>query len=81
MEGVNRKNFITTQYAKLAIGKSTRVMPFITCSTAKFTEVSDNHGVIWALLTSAAGIQRLQEYNGGSRFNTTHKTVIDIQDR
>ncbi|KAI4285637.1 MAG: hypothetical protein L6R35_004620 [Caloplaca aegaea] len=39
MEGVNRKNFITTQYAKLVIGKSTRVMPFITCSTSKFTEV------------------------------------------
>ncbi|KAL8645063.1 MAG: hypothetical protein Q9210_006919 [Variospora velana] len=39
MEGVNRKNFITTQYAKLVIGKSTRVMPFITCSTSNFTEL------------------------------------------
>ena len=39
MEGVNRKNFVTTQYAKLAIGKSTRTVPFIACSTAKFTEV------------------------------------------
>ncbi|KAL8828348.1 MAG: hypothetical protein Q9170_006641 [Blastenia crenularia] len=38
MEGVNHKNFVTTQYAKLAIGKSTRVMPFLACSTSKFTE-------------------------------------------
>lgn len=66
MEGVNRKNFITTQYAKLVIGKSTRVMPFITCSTSKFTEVSDDEGVIWTLLMLAGGIQRLQEDHGGS---------------
>ncbi|KAL8898404.1 MAG: hypothetical protein Q9207_006715 [Kuettlingeria erythrocarpa] len=42
MEGVNHKNFTTDQYLKLAIGKSTRKMPFITCSTAKFTEVEFN---------------------------------------
>ncbi|KAI4169955.1 MAG: hypothetical protein LQ343_005337 [Gyalolechia ehrenbergii] len=42
MEGVNGKNFVTTQYAKLAIGKSTRTIPFIACSTAKFTEVDFN---------------------------------------
>lgn len=41
MEGVNGKNFVTTQYAKLAIGKSTRTIPFIACSTAKFTEVCE----------------------------------------
>lgn len=44
MEGPNRKNFITTQYAKIGIGKSTRVYPFITCSNAKFTEVCDMLG-------------------------------------
>ncbi|KAI4121508.1 MAG: hypothetical protein LQ338_006328 [Usnochroma carphineum] len=42
MEGPNHKNFVTTQYAKLAIGKSTRVMPFITCSNAKLTELEFN---------------------------------------
>lgn len=39
MEGVNHKNFVTTQYAKVTIGKSERTVPFIACSTAKFTEV------------------------------------------
>ncbi|KAL8916663.1 MAG: hypothetical protein Q9172_006203 [Xanthocarpia lactea] len=39
MEGVNHKNFVTTQYAKVTIGKSERTVPFIACSTAKFTEL------------------------------------------
>ncbi|KAL8852307.1 MAG: hypothetical protein Q9221_002803 [Calogaya cf. arnoldii] len=42
MEGVNHKNFVTTQYAKVTIGKSERTVPFIACSTAKFTEVEFN---------------------------------------
>ncbi|KAL9598872.1 MAG: hypothetical protein Q9219_004212 [cf. Caloplaca sp. 3 TL-2023] len=42
MEGVNNKNFVTTQYAKLSIGKSSRKIPFIICSSAKFTEVDFN---------------------------------------
>ncbi|KAL8636777.1 MAG: hypothetical protein Q9228_005867 [Teloschistes exilis] len=42
MEGTNHKNFPTTQYARLAIGKSERVLPFIACSTAKFTEAEFN---------------------------------------
>ncbi|KAL8649069.1 MAG: hypothetical protein Q9226_005731 [Calogaya cf. arnoldii] len=42
MEGINHKNFVTTQYAKVTIGKSERTVPFIACSTAKFTEVEFN---------------------------------------
>ncbi|KAI4256880.1 MAG: hypothetical protein L6R42_005968 [Xanthoria sp. 1 TBL-2021] len=42
MEGVNHKNFVTTQYAKVTIGKSERTVPFIACSTAKITEVEFN---------------------------------------
>ncbi|KAL8687790.1 MAG: hypothetical protein Q9218_006137 [Villophora microphyllina] len=42
MEGMNHKMFPTTQYARLAIGKSERVLPFIACSTAKFTEAEFN---------------------------------------
>ncbi|KAL8725556.1 MAG: hypothetical protein Q9166_007279 [cf. Caloplaca sp. 2 TL-2023] len=42
MEGVNHKNFVTTQYAKVTIGKSDRTVPFIACSNAKFTEVDFN---------------------------------------
>ncbi|KAL8895986.1 MAG: hypothetical protein Q9192_003328 [Flavoplaca navasiana] len=42
MEGVNHKNFVTTQYAKVTIGKSERTVPFIACSTAKFTEIEFN---------------------------------------
>lgn len=65
MEGPNHKNFVTTQYAKLAIGKSTRVMPFITCSNAKLTEVRNVFHVAWSILRSAARIQRLQEHDDG----------------
>ncbi|KAL8699174.1 MAG: hypothetical protein Q9201_006151 [Fulgogasparrea decipioides] len=42
MEGANHKNFVTTQYAQLAIGKSEKTIPFIACSTGKFTEVDFN---------------------------------------
>ncbi|KAL8689954.1 MAG: hypothetical protein Q9224_004522 [Gallowayella concinna] len=42
MEGINHKNFATTQYAKVTIGKSERTVPFIACSTAKFTELEFN---------------------------------------
>ncbi|KAL8946309.1 MAG: hypothetical protein Q9222_007275 [Ikaeria aurantiellina] len=42
MEGTNHKNFVTTQYAKVSIGKSERTVPFIACSTAKFTEIDFN---------------------------------------
>lgn len=40
MEGPNGKPFTTNQYAKVAIGKSEKEMPFIACSNSKFTTVS-----------------------------------------
>ena len=39
MEGSNGKSFSTSQYAHVTIGNSTRTVPFIACSTARFTEV------------------------------------------
>lgn len=39
MEAPNGRNFITTQYAVLAHGKSEREFPFIACSDSSITEV------------------------------------------
>ncbi len=39
MEGPNGKSFPTNQYARVAIGKSEKDMPFIACSNSKFTTV------------------------------------------
>lgn len=53
MEGINHINFVTTQYAKLAIGKSEKTIPFIACSTARFTEVGELASIAFILLMSA----------------------------
>ncbi|KAI5309597.1 hypothetical protein KEM55_002862 [Ascosphaera atra] len=42
MEGSNRRNFVTTQYAVLAHGKAERPFPFIACSDQPFTEAEYN---------------------------------------
>lgn len=39
MDGVNGKPFTTKQYALVAVGKSQREWPFLSCSNSKFTEV------------------------------------------
>ncbi|KAL8956777.1 MAG: hypothetical protein Q9193_005789 [Seirophora villosa] len=84
MEGVNRKNFITTQYAKLAIGKSTRVMPFITCSTAKFTELEFNdykNTMVEADLTLPTKPSLISKIDDINRLINHHFTSEEIQQK
>ncbi|KAI5290744.1 hypothetical protein KEM54_000578 [Ascosphaera aggregata] len=38
MEGMNKRNFVTNQYALLAHGKAVKEFPFIACSDSPFTE-------------------------------------------
>lgn len=40
MQKMNQQSFVTDQYVRIAVGKTVREYPFISCSDSPFNEVS-----------------------------------------